>query len=551
MFHLFFLSIITSCIAFNSNTYYHAECNSKKECSLKEGNKGDSSHSYGMYNDEVTKDGWGKLWIHSDATEAGAYEAGFVEGALTSERIYQHFQSWYSYQFPSSAPILPETEAFINDQYAYAWDLVNSHEKQVENNENKDKSDYFKRLKLVLLQFEGIAAGMQQYATKDMMMSKFDLLLLEAAGDLYDIIPATKPALFKLQVGKLSKEAFEDEWHRMVSCSAMIKINDNNTDLFVGHTTWTSYVNMLRIYKNYNLFDGEIQVSFSAKPGVVYSKDDFYVLPNKKQQMVVLETTNGIMNGALYSLIKPQSLLTWQRMPLTNGMASSGKEWVDIFAKYNSGTYCNQYMVVDMKRFIPGAKSLSSDLVWIIEVIPGYVESQDITPVISSLGNVWPSYNVPYFKSVYIISGFQNAYETYGDTYSYDNTTRALMMRRDHVNIQTEGDMVKEMRKCDYKTDPYSAGDPGTCIPPRRDLRTEKGSAFGGIDAKITSFSRMKAAASKEASTGHTIAQSGPSHLTADLPPFQWSSSNYSAMVHLGQPDTFNFDFVDIKFYEN
>jgi hypothetical protein len=81
-------------------------------------------------------------------------------------------------------------------------------------------------------------------------------------------------------------------------------------------------------------------------------------------------------------------------------------------------------MVVDMKRFTPGVGPEKTDFLWIIEVAPGIAAASDVTEVFALRGNVWPSYNVPYTKSVYIATGFQKAYETYGDQYSYENCTR-------------------------------------------------------------------------------------------------------------------------------
>ena len=537
----FIVSIIATAnaLSFKSNTYYYADCDQNNNCTLQEGKGNGKSHAYAKYNDEQQQDGWGKLWVHGDKTWEGWFQAGFLEGALTSQRIYQHYKSWYSHQFPSSAPLNSETEQFMYDQYAFAQQLANSHRGEV----------YYDRLSQILSQFEGVLKGQQYAAAEGESLSKLELLLLEAAGDLYDIVPAVTPSAFKLKIGKLSADEFDREYHRMVSCSAMIKISDDLQDCFVGHTTWTYYVNMLRIYKNYNLHGGDLQVSFSAKPGSIYSKDDFYVLPSKRQQMAVLETTNGIMNPDLYKLIRPNTLLTWQRMQLTHSLATNGKDWVDIFTKYNSGTYCNQYMVVDMKQFIPG-KGAQPGFLWVTEVIPGYTPIEDVTPLVKSLGNVWPSFNVPYFKSVYILSGYQAAFETYGDSYSYDNCSRALMMRRDHSSVQSLEDMGAYMRKDDYKTDIYAAGDPGNAISPRRDLRSEKGSAFGGIDAKITSFKRLTSSYANS-SIASSLAQSGPTHQTSDLPPFTWSTSAYSSEVHLGQPDVFNFPFVDMNFFQN
>jgi hypothetical protein len=537
------IGLVVSCsaITFKYNQYYHAVCDENKSCSLQEGKGNGTQHAYAMYNDDVQLDGWGKLWVHGDKTWEGWYEAGFLEGALTSKRIYQHYKSWYSHQFPNG--VNSETKQFMIDNWNYATNLANGHRGE----------QYYDRLSQILTQVSGLTVGQQYAAADGELLTNMEILLLEAAGDLYDIVPSVTPSAFKLKIGQLTAEQFQEEYHRMVSCSAMVKVADDFSDAFVGHTTWTSYVNMLRIYKNYDLHGGDLQVSFSAKPGSIYSKDDFYVLPNKRQQMSVLETTNGILNKNLYSLVKPTTLLTWQRMQIAHSFATNGKDWVDIFTKYNSGTYCNQYMVVDMKKFIPG-QGPQTGFLWITEVIPGYSPSEDVTPVFKALGNVWPSFNIPYFKSVYIMSGYQTAFETYGDSYSYDNSSRALMMRRDQASILTLTDMAAYMRKDDYLTDVYAAGDPSNAISPRRDLRAEKGSAFGGIDAKVTSFSLLTKSVNGTAVNGtmaSSFAQNGPTHANMFLPPFNWLTTNYSWEVHLGQPDVFNFPFVEMNFYQN
>jgi hypothetical protein len=50
----------------------------------------------------------------------------------------------------------------------------------------------------------------------------------------------------------------------------------------------------------------------------------------------------------------------------------SGKQWSKLFAKRNSGTYNNQWMVLDYKKFVPG-KDLSDvkGLLWVLEQLPG------------------------------------------------------------------------------------------------------------------------------------------------------------------------------------
>jgi hypothetical protein len=52
-----------------------------------------------------------------------------------------------------------------------------------------------------------------------------------------------------------------------------------------------------------------------------------------------METTNDVLNGSLFQYVTQQSLLSWMRVMLANRMASDGKTWTSIFARYNSGTY--------------------------------------------------------------------------------------------------------------------------------------------------------------------------------------------------------------------
>lgn len=42
------------------------------------------------------------------------------------------------------------------------------------------------------------------------------------------------------------------------------------------------------------------------------------------------------------------------RVAVANRLADGGYSWTKIFSRYNSGTYNNQWMIVDLKRFIPG-----------------------------------------------------------------------------------------------------------------------------------------------------------------------------------------------------
>jgi hypothetical protein len=63
-----------------------------------------------------------------------------------------------------------------------------------------------------------------------------------------------------------------------------------------------------------------------------------------------METTNGVQDSKIYDFINSKTLLTWQRVPVAHSLSSGGKEWTENFLIHNSGTYNNQYMVIDFKK---------------------------------------------------------------------------------------------------------------------------------------------------------------------------------------------------------
>jgi hypothetical protein len=83
-------------------------------------------------------------------------------------------------------------------------------------------------------------------------------------------------------------------------CSALVRLAKNNTDLFVGHTTFSDYSEMNRIYKVYDLplgGNGSRRMSFSSYPGVVGSTDDYYVMDTG---LVVTETTVSMLSDEAF-----------------------------------------------------------------------------------------------------------------------------------------------------------------------------------------------------------------------------------------------------------
>eukprot|EP00825_Cyclidium_porcatum_P014857 TRINITY_DN1812_c0_g1_i2.p1 TRINITY_DN1812_c0_g1~~TRINITY_DN1812_c0_g1_i2.p1 ORF type:complete len:273 (-),score=18.64 TRINITY_DN1812_c0_g1_i2:127-945(-) len=259
------------------------------------------------------------------------------------------------------------------------------------------------------------------------------------------------------------------------------------------------------------------KIQFSSYPGVITSGDDYYLTD---QQLVIMETTNGFLNDSLYSLINPHTLYSWQRVQLATAFASSGEEWSKYMQMWNSGTYANQYQVLDYKLFTPG-NALPNNTLWIVELQPGLSIGADMTYHLQR--QHWPSYNIPFFPEMYEISGFSDLDAQYGflDGTIYQMYQRARISRREQNNIKDIESLKHFLRYNEYKTDPFSDGDPYNSICSRGDLRA---TAFlqGCIDSKLTNY--------QLAQKMQTWIINGPT--TQDQPPFQWLPQ-YLSLIHI------------------
>jgi len=279
--------------------------------------------------------------------------------------------------------------------------------------------------------------------------------------------------------------------------------------------------------------------TFSGYPGVVASVDDYYVL---NSGLIVTETTNGVMNASLYAkLTDTKVVLSFLRAVVSNKMANNGSTWVETFARYNSGTYNNQWMVIDTNKFQQG-QQLQPGALYILEQIPGYTESADVTDRLA-LG-YWPSYNVPYFPYIYEVSGFAYYAQKYGAFFSYQSNPRAEIFRRDSYKVDSVEAMQRIMRYNDYPHDPLSHDIACYAISSRYDLLPSGNqsnplldrSAAGGIDSKITTATLARDMTS--------YIQGGPTH--DDLPPFEWKS--FKNIAHFGMPDKWDFSWVMVQY---
>lgn len=490
------------------------------------------------------QDGWDTLHIMASnellaAHPLQAYHAvGYAEGFLTYKRLWCfYYNAWVA-----SPPQVPKVVLdWVNDHYKFMMSL------------DPSVSLFNAQVRNILSQLEGLHAGYSaaQAATgHGQPLSFMDIFLLNFGSELGDVADSYRVTL-QGRLGELSR----DDEH----CSGLIKVTKD--DVFLSQVTWSGYDTMMRHFKTYTF--GPKTVVLSGYPGYLASADDWYITSHR---LAVMETTYGVSNPEIfrkYVRDNNHTVSEWIRVMAANFIAEDAVAWVGNFSLFNSGTYNNQWLAFDMKKFTPG-KPLPPNSFWLAEQIPGLVESKDMTPWLNQY-SYFGSYNTAYFDNIFNISGGWDAVKNRGDYFHYSNSTRAKMFARNHTNVVDMATMKALMRYNNYKHDPLSLIPYcDHCDPPynayfgiacRGDLCprgnvTTLGPLWGMIqlrnhgttDAKIAAWSMMR-----EGDQLTSVVISGPNN--DQCPTFRWSTSpwanNNKTPSRVGLVDTYDFPWME------
>ena len=508
------------------------------------------------FTNSINATGWSQLEVATNASftdSEQAYAAGLAEARVTSDLIELAWMNTVDgYCDPKNLTSYCrklKKHLDVNIQW------------MIETLENNVDDPYWHQVRLILNQLAGLEDGVDESSSKArprVWVTSLGFLLFQINGDLEDLESVyRRDSLLDSGLARRPPHTLGSG-----SCSALIKVLANNSDIFFSHDTWSVYNTMLRINKRYDFAFRQTAdalsapipgrtISFSSYPGSLFSGDDFYV---SSAGLAIMETTIGNSNATLWKEVKPVGqVLEWMRNVVANRLAKTGKQWTDIFRRYNSGTYNNQWMIVDYKLFKPGKPLPGADLLWVLEQIPGFIHADDQTALLKSQ-SYWPSYNIPFYKDVFNLSGSLPNVAKFGDWFTYEKNPRARIFRRDHKKVKDMDSMRKIMRYNNYITDPASAcalcspvhASAENAIMARSDLNPIDGiypfgalgsRCHGGTDTKITDSSMVQELA--------FIAQSGPT--SDDQPVFKWSNSKANACSneklyrHFGHPDVWNF----------
>uniref|UniRef100_F1L6D2 Phospholipase B-like n=1 Tax=Ascaris suum TaxID=6253 RepID=F1L6D2_ASCSU len=399
---------------------------------------------------------------------------------------------------------------------------------------------YWKQVNFTLNQLEGLVAGYDgdpTYAKSPNDLTVHPIYMLQLAGDVEDL-----EAKFKRPPHLISR-AFGSG-----HCSAFIKLLDSNEDLLFSHVTWTSYSTMLKMQKRYSFklcksSNPGHTVTLSGYPGTLASNEDF-VLTSAK--LAILETTISNYNESSFKFITPTSVLTWIRSQVAHRSANTAVSWAKTFARFDSGTYNNQWSIVDYKKFSPHKPLPSTGLLHVLEQLPGLIKHSDLTHILAAK-KYWASYNIPYFSSIFNRSGSWKFVQKFGDWFTYEGNPRALIFARDQSTVADMKTLRKLMRSNDYQHDPLSRCN---CTPPysgenaiscRSDLNPPNGTyPFPALGFRDHGATDMKATNVSLMATQLFEGISGPTY--DPLPIFDWNTTPLKENVsHIGQPLQFRF----------
>jgi hypothetical protein len=550
--------------------------------------------------DVVDKVGQARLVIQSVANDAATdadyfYSFGFAEGYLTAKRIIQQVFNvvW------SQPKQTPRVYDFLITQYNFMR----------ENAREKSSSDSFWfQVGLALARLDGMTDGIkarQQEAAESFhnhgklgrdqdesiwpfyLLTYMDLYGLNSVSELGEIVGSFAKYgehVFtgrytdteNTEAGISNNSMYEEEEDLRLNeyelaekskCSALVKLvhaeDRDLIDLVASHNTWTSYGEMLRIYKtmvfehvSHHSFANK-RISMASYPGYLSSTDDWITLPDSN--LLITETTNEcISKRRLRRYVVPDSVTTNVRSLVASLMASSGSEWFDWFSRENSGTYNNQWILVDFGRFNEwkqsGSNHVPSDVLWIGEQAPGLIISKDMSDHLFET-TYWASYNRPYFAEIANVSGYTAASKLKGEWFHHQKCPRARMFAALHSAVEDVESMqsIMTLNRWDRMNASYlhTHNCPKNQIAGRYDIdphlrmnsedykKCGPVMAYGALDCKVINTEMMI--------KDEILIMSAPAWNNS-VPAFNWSQvPGFAQVAHWGHPEVWNFGFVKWK----
>lgn len=96
---------------------------------------------------------------------------------------------------------------------------------------------YWVNVGLLMAQFHGMQDGYNSAAPSGAQLTSLQFQMLVTQGDLMDLIPALVPSQ-RPNFAAMSRTQLMDHVYKTTSCSALIKVDGNYSDIYFGHSTY-------------------------------------------------------------------------------------------------------------------------------------------------------------------------------------------------------------------------------------------------------------------------------------------------------------------------
>jgi len=359
--------------------------------------------------------------------------------------------------------------------------------------------------------YDGYSAAIK--GKPDMNLTFDEFYLISYASDLSDVAGRFGNYAPPPQLAPQSKS----------HCSFCLRLT--NESLFVAHTTWTEFTGILKIYKvlDFFLWNSLAQtkrMTYSAQPGSLPSQDDWYIVDDNK---LITETTLVSYNNSVFNWIHYDSVPYWIRINVANLVYKTQETWRDTYFRERSGTYNNQWLVVDFNNYFKYKNNMTEavDIIWMVEEFYGFTSTEDQTQALLIPQGYVSSYNVPYNQTLQIISQ---------DPTNYTSDPRAILFKKYAPTIQTMDDFRFMMRLNNHS----DTNDYCEAIASRCDLQYPGDFPFGAVDCKVSADNLVGA--------HQAWIIDGPT--TEFAPPFNWTNWPQYSNNSLGMPEILNFTWV-------
>ncbi|CAB3248634.1 unnamed protein product [Arctia plantaginis] len=172
------------------------------------------------YSNEINSTGWAFLELHTSVychDEKQAYAAGYLEGYLTRELVWMHWQNMLKGYCYNKTDICGMIEDFVTKNEMYMNKML----------EADPVNPYWYQVKLYYIQIQGLADGYNA-ATHDPyeFLTSRDIVWINMLGDLDELA-------LSLSSANYSDDQLFDE-----HCTGLVKLLPDWSNLYTSHVTW-------------------------------------------------------------------------------------------------------------------------------------------------------------------------------------------------------------------------------------------------------------------------------------------------------------------------